>query len=200
MAMTFDDEPSEVKCERCATPLTINPMGTGPLWSCPKCGWHEMNEVAPGGTPIHRDLSLSDADYQTREVYAHYGDAVSAANTLEHELIIFLTLVQNTAKPRATQGSWDHFFSKNIRLTMGVLVQKIQPHLGIDLSLQKDLNDAVKVRNDLAHYYFRERALHFCTFESREAMITELSLAGKSFLRVEGLVTEARRRKFPGLI
>ena len=83
---------------------------------------------------------------------------------------------------------------------MGVLVQKIQPHLGADLSLQKDLNHAVKVRNDLAHYYFRERALHFYTFESRETMITELKLAGEDFLRVDRRVSDAKRRKFPGLI
>lgn len=194
MAMTFDDEPKEVKCERCSSALVINPMGTGPLWSCPKCGWDEINEDAPQGTPVHRDLSMSDASYQMRQVFAHYGAAVFTANVLESELINFLTLVQNLAKRNATRESWDHFYAKNLRLTMGVLVQKIQPHLGTDLSLQKDLNDAVKVRNDLAHYYFRERALHLNTFESREAMITELLQAVETFSKVDGRVSEVRAR------
>lgn len=60
--------------------------------------------------------------------------------------------------------------------------------------MQKDLKDAVKVRIDLAHCYFRERTLDLNTFGSREAMIAELVLTVETFVRGDRRVSEERKQ------
>ncbi len=192
--MIFDKEPPVVCCEKCASPLQVNPKVEGPYWSCVNCGWCEASDLAPSSKPIPRDLEMDDASYQTRDVFAHYGTAVFTANVLEHELIVFLTLLQNKAERYPTQQSWDHHYLENTKLTMGQLAQRVGQYLNLGNELKVELGEAVKMRNDLAHYYFRERAVHLVTFASREFMIEEMKSAVVAFNRVDALLVAERRK------
>ncbi len=188
--MIFDKEEPVVLCEKCSGVLAVNPVIEGPHWSCSKCGWSEKNDFPPTGQAMPRELDLTDSAYQTRDVYAHYGAAVSTANILETGLINYLTLIQNKAKKNGTQSSWDHYYAENTELTMGKLVQRIQQRTLLTSELKQELATALKMRNDLAHYYFRERALHTATFAGRAFMIEELKEATETFSRISEHLTE----------
>jgi len=188
--MIFDKEEPAVLCEKCPGTLAINPTIEGPHWSCTQCGWSEENATPPTGEPLLRDLTLTDSAYQTRDVYAYYGAAVSTANILETGLINYLTLIQNKAKKNGTQLSWDQYYAENTGLTMGKLILRIQQRTLLSTELKQELETALKMRNDLAHYYFRERALYLATFASRAFMIEELKDAADLFTRVSERLTE----------
>lgn len=192
--LIFDNEELFVACERCAGPLAINASIEGPHWACSKCGWSGESDSPLTGEDLPRDFGMPDSDYQVREVLAHYGAAVSTANVLETGLINFLTLVQNKSKKNPTQQSWDHHYAENVKLTLGQLVQRIQQHVILNGELKQELQWAVKARNDLAHYYFRERALHMATFASRAFMIQELRGVQSTLERIDQNLTAERKQ------
>lgn len=74
------------------------------------------------------------------------------------------------------------------------------PYLGLDLSLQKDLKDAVKVRIDLVYSHFRRQALNLNTIGTRGARIVALVLVGETFVKLDGRVSEETKQIAPSLL
>ncbi|RKN27146.1 hypothetical protein D7044_28960 [Micromonospora musae] len=80
---------------------------------------------------------------------------------------------------------WDDKF----KATMGSLVKQLGPKLQADPDLAADLTKALRLRNHLAHAFWRERAEDFCSNEGRARMIDFLIEARQLFQDVDERLT-----------
>lgn len=115
-----------------------------------------------------------------KTVYANFGLAMFLAQCLEHGLVnalIYLDLIPNHRTVHTLQewtDSFDGFMNKQFENTLGQLISRLRKISNVPNDLDSTLTEALKIRNWLAHDYFRERALEFVTEEGRTRMIEEL--------------------------
>ncbi len=93
----------------------------------------------------------------SKEVYAHFGRAVHAAQLLELSLQGFAVAVDlpDSEEEPTFEGAWaeiEHLFGRTIGY--------IQKRYDIPSEIADDLEEARKVRNYLAHDYFRHPEIH----------------------------------------
>ena len=69
--------------------------------------------------------------------------------------------------------------------TLGKLIKILQKQVAVPAALEETLGEALKLRNFLAHGFFRERAVEFTSFSGREKMLTELEAAQQQFERAD---------------
>jgi hypothetical protein len=170
-----------------------------------------MDDRAPGDLYVVRfevpgarslgepdDVSLDpsagdDADGPTGEktTFAYFGLAYYRASVLEHELVNILAATRlvraREDAERLLSDPWDD----RLKATMGALVKELAPHLDSDPTLSADLMEALRLRNHLAHAFWRERAEDFCTATGRARMITFLASAASTFDEVDRRLTES---------
>ena len=149
----------------------------------------------PGGIPLdeldgdERDQHDKDLEPDVKTTFAHFGLACYQASVLEHEIVNVLALNRLvTARRNAEQlisDPWDDKFKR----TMGVLVEQLGAYAQCDPELAADLVQAVQLRNDLAHRFWRERAEDFCSEAGRARMIAYLIAARKQFEDVDERLT-----------
>jgi len=138
---------------------------------------------------------MDKSEQQCKDVYAHYGLAMSSAQCLEQAIIVqimFVDYMPNAVVAFKTKEKWvqnfDEFMVDASSKTMGQLLGKLQK-LGIPCDkLGQDLKTTLKKRNWLAHGYFSDRAMEFMNEEGRSAMILELETVHAYFKEVEGKV------------
>jgi hypothetical protein len=113
----------------------------------------------------------------SREVFANFGVAIYTSQVLEHGIV---NLVVWSGLRDGEYRAYEETEAANLELfrqTMGS-VKKIlltrRPDIG---HLDELLIRAVRLRNFLAHEYFRERAAAFMTMEGKDQMIEELKKA-----------------------
>jgi len=117
---------------------------------------------------------------EVREVYARFGLAIYSAQCLEHGLVnafIYLHLIPSKMpeyRPKEWEDEVDAFTSKHFEHTLGRMIKDLEKFTNIAPNLSKKLSQALKIRNWLAHDYFRERAREFLSHEGRIIMIKEL--------------------------
>lgn len=106
-----------------------------------------------------------DTGEHHKSVYAHFGAAVYYAQCLEHGLVnalVYLDLIPNHPRPvhsvEEWQQSFDGFMGRQFDNTLGQLIRQLSSVATILTQLQSKLADALRLRNWLAHDYFRERA------------------------------------------
>ncbi|MEU7851341.1 hypothetical protein AB0B69_28455 [Micromonospora parva] len=134
-----------------------------------------LPEGAPlGDSDNARNLSEGDEGPDEKTTFAYFGLAFYRAAVLEHEIVNVLATTQLVAArhdaERLLSDPWDDKF----KATMGSLIKQLGPKLQTDPELAADLTRALKLRNHLAHAFWRERAEDFSTEEGRERMITFL--------------------------
>jgi len=109
---------------------------------------------------------------------------------LEHEIVNILAatrlVIARQEAERLLSDPWDDKF----KATMGTLVKQLEPHAQTDQELAADLIEAVRLRNHLAHNFWRERADDFCTDDGRARMIADLIKTRKHFQDVDQRLTE----------
>jgi hypothetical protein len=71
------------------------------------------------------------------------------------------------------------------------LIKQLASLTQADPSLASDLVEALRLRNDLAHNFWRERAEDFCSDEGRAKMIAYLIEARNQFQDVDRRLTES---------
>src|SRR5690348_12046216 len=122
-----------------------------------------------------------------KELYAHMGAAMSCAADLEMSLIHallaldFLSTSAETIKsagPKSFDRSkwerdFDRFFEEHHKLSMGDLIKRFARFAGDKSELAERLRAVLKVRNFLAHHFFREHAASIHNWAGREKMIDE---------------------------
>lgn len=150
----------------------------------------------PGGVPLderHNDRlddSEDDLEPDVKTTFAHFGLAYYQSSVLEHEIVNILgmnRLVQ--AREEAEQLLSDPFDDK-FKDTMGRLIQQLEILTRADPGLASDLVEALRLRNDLAHRFWRERSEDFCSDEGRARMIAYLIKVRKHFEDVDRRLTE----------
>jgi hypothetical protein len=80
---------------------------------------------------------------------------------------------------------WDDKF----KATMGALLKQLEAYTQGDPELAADLVEALRLRNHLAHAFWRDRAEDFCTEDGRARMIAYLIEARKHFDDVDQRLT-----------
>jgi hypothetical protein len=132
---------------------------------------------------------ISQSNWQAREVYAKFGLAMYVGQVLEHEIVNLLSWSGISAGEYATYEQAESASSELFGKTMGTLKATLLRRR-VDLGhLDDDLMRAVRLRNFLAHNYFRERAAAAMTREGREQMIAELDQAIEFFQEVDAKLT-----------
>lgn len=127
-----------------------------------------------------------------KEVYAHFGLAIYLAQVLEHGIVNTLVcadLVPRRARHVSSKEQWasefDAFMGGHFENTLGKLIKILQKQVTVPAALEKTLREALRLRNFLAHGFFRERAVEFASFSGREKMLVELKLAQQQFKRAD---------------
>lgn len=127
--------------------------------------------------------SVDAKGVHVKEVFANFGLSIYAAQCLEHGLVnalIYLKLIPSKTL-EVPKIDWAHmvddFAAENFEHTLGRMIKDLQSVAEIPLDLSERLSEALRIRNWLAHDYFRERAREFLSFEGRDKMISELEVA-----------------------
>ena len=138
-----------------------------------------------------------DEDEHHKEVYAHFGLAMFKAQVLEHAVVnalVLCDLIPNRREKALSTESWaadvDQFMDGHFADVFGRMIKSFRKAATVSADLQESLESALKMRNFLAHRYFRERDTAWLTEESRDGMIEELREACRLFERTDGLIDD----------
>jgi hypothetical protein len=126
-----------------------------------------------------------------KELYAHMGAAMSRAADLEVSLIhalleldflsAYAEIIKREGLKNFDRLKWerdfDAFFAKHQRLPMGELINRFEQFAADKPELVEKLKAVLKVRNFLAHHFFREHSASILNWAGRETMIAELMQA-----------------------
>ena len=150
----------------------------------------------PGGVPLDErhdnqtEEPDEDLEPDVKTTFAHFGLAYYQASVLEHEIVNVLAvnhLVRaRTDAEQLLSDPWNDKFKE----TMGKLIKQLANLTQAGPNLASDLVEALRLRNDLAHNFWRERAEDFCSDEGRAKMITYLIEARNHFQDVDRRLTE----------
>jgi hypothetical protein len=124
---------------------------------------------------------ISPGDWLTREVYAHYGLALFEAQVVEHGIVTLATLTGVRDGTIRTFEESEADSAELFKLTMGKVKQALMSRRPDVANLEEILARAVRLRNFLAHRYFRERSAAFMTEDGQRQMIEELEKATAFF-------------------
>lgn len=132
-----------------------------------------------------------------REVYAHFGLAIFKAQVLEHAIVnalIICDLIPNQRDKALSAESWaadvDQITDGHFAGVLGRMIKSLRKVAAVSAELEASLESSLKMRNFLAHRYFRERDTAWLTEEGRDGMIEELLEACRLFDRTDGLIDE----------
>jgi len=127
-------------------------------------------------------------DLHHKEVYAYFGLAIYQAQVLEHGIVnalVYCDLIPNKAKTVKSKEEWaalfDTFMDGHFEKTLGKMIRTLKTTFPITTELESKLAESLKLRNFLAHHYFKDRIHLFLSYEGREQMIRELSRAHEQF-------------------
>ncbi|MGJ3224868.1 hypothetical protein ACQEUV_05785 [Micromonospora aurantiaca (nom. illeg.)] len=131
-----------------------------------------------------------DEDGHIRETFAFYGLAMAKVQQLEMGAINLLVMARIVnARPKAEEivgNPWEPLLKE----TLGKLVRRLKPYLERDPQFVTDLEDALKIRNMLAHAYFNVRCEEVLSFAGRNQMLLELQ---GIHVRMESLADRLRK-------
>jgi hypothetical protein len=141
-----------------------------------------------------RPEGIDPENWLTREVYARFGLALYMAQVLEHGII---NLASWTGVHDRSYRNWDEAEADSVELfkmTMGKLRQALISRRPDVANLEEMLARAVRLRNFLAHEYFRERPGAFRTEDGMNQMIEELTKAAAFFKDVDAKLERLTRQ------
>jgi len=128
--------------------------------------------VSPPEEKAAREQYESD---QARDTYAYYGLAMYTAQVFEHEVVNLLVLSRIVRAQKNAERILSDPWEKRFRDTLGQLFQRLKPYLAHDQQLMADIAKGVRVRNHLAHSYWRVHAEDAVSVSGRAEMIDELT-------------------------
>ncbi|WP_148272231.1 hypothetical protein [Micromonospora maris] len=151
----------------------------------------ELYVVRFGHEPeIEPPAEVDDDGPDVKTTFAHFGLAFYRACVLEHQVVnmlVFSRLLEAEAEARRLLSDpWEEHFKD----TLGRLVRRLTERAQGDQQLTDDLTEAVRLRNHLAHAFWRERAEDFCSDAGRADMIAFLENARDLFTRVDEQLTD----------
>jgi hypothetical protein len=145
-----------------------------------------MTDTSSAWHPEQLDLE-SD---QIRQVYANYGSAMYYAQVLEHGLVNFVAASRAGHPDKYSDALWDELFG----MTMGRQLQFVFEEAELSDVVIEQLRKALRVRNFLAHDFFRQRAEKLLSFRGRNEMLHELELLREELRDAEAAVSPTTLR------
>lgn len=138
-------------------------------------------------------VPLDREEWEQREIYAKFGLAIYFCQVLEAGLVTYLVLLR-----RATEGGKvateeiDELYVELFGNTLGRNISNARRLLGErgQWVLDKQMTDALELRNELVHQWMRTRVLRQGTSENRLAMIEELDAARAKLEAADQLLEE----------
>jgi hypothetical protein len=143
----------------------------------------------PASTSDHEDQE-EDRNPDEKTTFAQFGLAYYQASVLEHEVVNLLAVMRLVAARDEAEKLLADPWSEKFKKTMGALLKQLAEQLQDDADLAADLAEALRLRNHLAHAFWRERAEDFCTDLGRSQMIDFLIDARRLFQDVDRRLTE----------
>jgi len=112
---------------------------------------------------------------EIHDVYAHFGHAMFAAQCVERQLVVLAPMLLGLRPKLTTQPElaaiWDRMFAQS----MGRTLRDLERESRLPPGFEDRLNEALQLRNWLAHNYFWERAGEFLSEAGRAKMRRELA-------------------------
>lgn len=118
--------------------------------------------------------NIDPESWLARQVFAHFGLAMYWAQAVEYGIAVLAVAI---GRRDGLSTSLDEDFAVMFRKTMGQARNELLRRRPDLAAFEDKLRQAVKLRNFLAHGYFRQRSAAFMTTEGQEAMIRELQVA-----------------------
>jgi len=133
---------------------------------------------------------LDPEDDHTREVYAHAGLALYMAQVLEHGLANVIVLRRAGGPQFRTVQDYDDLLDDLLSRTMGDQLRRALAEVDFTEDQIERLREALRLRNFLAHDFFRERIAECGTVTGRNRLIAELDEIRDKFTTIDGEVQE----------
>jgi hypothetical protein len=134
------------------------------------------------GAPMKRTLAREKIDQESwlgRQVFAYFGLAMYWAQCIEHGIANLAVATGQRDGVITTQDEFAVDHAAMLRKTMGHARDELLKRRPDLTEFEDKLRRAVKLRNFLAHGYFRERTVAFMTTEGKRAMVRELERAAE---------------------
>ena len=147
---------------------------------------------------------LDEESESYRDVYAYYGLAMYYAQVLEHGIVnalaIFtLTPSENIHNKETWEKIVNDFYKNEFEKTMGKIIKEIVANESVNESVIGALNNSLKVRNHLAHDFFKEHAASFANKKGRQSMIDKLNEYKDLFISTDlefSAITQEKRNLY----
>jgi hypothetical protein len=145
-----------------------------------------------------------DESEHCKEVYAHFGLAYYQSGVIESGIANALLYgeflmgwkerIEREGKDKFDrklyETQFDAFLENQFAQSLGNLIGRLDRVYGVPDELKRMIGDSKKLRDKLAHHYFRERAKDFVTREGRDRMIAELSGMTDTFHEIDRRIQE----------
>lgn len=135
--------------------------------------------------PLNQDAE------QRRETFARYGVAMYHAQCVEKSLAILITTVLNTKFLSSKPDQRDAMFDDALDKAIGKLLKRLKQKIQVPPNLDRNLEEARKKRNWLAHDFFWDRAGELQTSRGREKLIAELDRLSDFFSKIDAHLTSS---------
>lgn len=117
---------------------------------------------------------LDEYEYQVREVYAQFGLTSYTSQVMERNLVTLLTFDANLNEAQPSTDTFDRSYEKFARLTLGKLLKEFEKRFPKEADVAIVLQEALPLRNRVAHNFFWDKSVAFVSVGGRESMLTEL--------------------------
>lgn len=145
-----------------------------------------------------------DESEHCKEVYAHFGLAYYQSGVIESGIanaLLYGEFLMGWKEQIDREGrakfdrkryetEFDAYLKNQFAQSLGNLITRLDRVYGIPEELKLIIAEGKKMRDHLAHHYFRERATDFVTRDGRDRMIAELSAMTDAFHDMDGRIQE----------
>lgn len=171
-------------------PTTLNTPGRdSPRSGSDASWWCDDRDMAE----IHRaDLTEMDDEDQHKEVYSYAGLALYFAQVVEQSLVQLIVVTQIAeGKLDPSLAEYDKLVDRLDKKTLGQALHTARMYTQLSDEQEAMVTEALRLRNFVAHSFFRERIELFLTETGRRLMCDELADAAEQFARTDELLTES---------
>ena len=134
---------------------------------------------------------MVDKSDQIKEVFECYGETMFFAQALEERIPHLLVAAKLPDKDKYTLDDIKAFLNKLYGNTLGKLVGSLREKYDFTDSELEQLQEARRIRNELAHGYFPRNTIEFQTVDGRIKMVEDLRATKK---RLQAIDTALSRR------
>jgi hypothetical protein len=144
------------------------------------------------------ELAYDEGEH-CKEVYAYFGMAYYESGVVESGIANALLYgefllgwkqrIEREGKASFDRGvyeaEFDAYMQNQFAQTLGNLFKRLDQVIGIPTDLKGAIAEGKKLRDFLAHHFYREHAKDFVTRQGRDRMIVELAEMGAKFEEID---------------